>query len=506
MGGKEETRAYKIQGMTCEACEGRIKKALEKIPGVKRVQPDYRRSILLLERNPGGEIDSLVAQELENLGYRIVPSRHGLIRGIIGLVIVGMVGGLIFLNGAGTGFFPEINQSMGLGIVFMAGLLTSVHCIAMCGGLVISQTANRREELRQNPLDPGNGGGERLKSRLGPSFSYNLGRIVSYTVIGGLAGALGAAVSLTGGARGLVVIVSGALVLLIGANLLGFLRPLRHLIPRVPGNLVARVYGWSRGRGPLVIGLLNGMMPCGPLQAMQIYALSTGSWWLGAASMLVFGLGTLPLLFAFGVINTLLSGGFSRWMVKASGVLMCVMGIVMLSRGLALSGAFVPSLAGNLDTSSAPIVVATGESREAVTAEPTPTPVPVLPGEPKDPGKEPEKRVEPQKPIAASQPKAEPQPLPRPQPEEAVQVVRTVAESGAYLPRVQEIKKGVKVRWIIDGKSLNGCNRTIVIPRLNLKKQLSPGENVIEFTPQSEGTLGYSCWMGMITGAFKVVG
>jgi len=60
-------------------------------------------------------------------------------------------------------------------------------------------------------------------------------------------------------------------------------------------------------KGPFTVGLLNGLMPCGPLQAMQIYALSTGNPLKGALSMLLFSLGTVPLMFGLGALGSLLS-------------------------------------------------------------------------------------------------------------------------------------------------------------------------------------------------------
>jgi sulfite exporter TauE/SafE len=92
------------------------------------------------------------------------------------------------------------------------------------------------------------------------------------------------------------------------------------------------------GRGPFIVGLLNGLMPCGPLQAMQLYALSTGSVIMGAASMFVFSAGTVPLMFALGAVNSVLNARFSRVMTTVSAVLVLVLGLAMLTNALALLG------------------------------------------------------------------------------------------------------------------------------------------------------------------------
>lgn len=68
------------------------------------------------------------------------------------------------------------------------------------------------------------------------------------------------------------------------------------------------------------------------------------------------------------------------------------------------------------------------------------------------------------------------------------------------------VKKGVPVRWtlLVSMKDLNGCNSTIVIPEYKIEKKLGIGKNIIEFIPEKEGNIKYSCWMGMIKANIKV--
>ena len=100
----------------------------------------------------------------------------------------------------------------------------------------------------------------------------------------------------------------------------------------------------AAGRGPFVVGLLNGLMPCGPLQTMQVYALGTGSFMAGALSMFLFSLGTVPLLLGFGAVSAFLSARFNRGMLKASGVLVMALGLVMFMRGVNLFGVALPAI------------------------------------------------------------------------------------------------------------------------------------------------------------------
>jgi plastocyanin domain-containing protein len=232
--------------------------------------------------------------------------------------------------------------------------------------------------------------------------------------------------------------------LFLGVRMMGIVPWLSRLKVRFPGIAGDRLAAAASRRGPFVVGLLNGLMPCGPLQTMQVYALGTGSFLAGAFSMFLFSLGTVPLLLGFGAISSFLSAKFNRRMLKASGVLVIVLGFVMFTRGLTLFGVALPSV-----SSGSAVVLATASG--------------------------------------------------------AYQEVRTTVSSGQYQPFV--VQAGIPVRWTISvaAKDLNNCNNPILIPQYGIRKQLLPGENLVQFTPYKEGTFAYTCWMGMISSTFRVV-
>jgi sulfite exporter TauE/SafE len=305
----------------------------------------------------------------------------------------------------------------------------------MCGGINLSQCVSYKND---------EGDTSRL-SKLKPSLMYNMGRVVSYTVLGGIVGALGSVVSFSGTAKGIVSIASGVFMVIMGLNMLNIFPWLRKFNPRMPKIFGNKVHNNNGKHGPFFVGLLNGLMPCGPLQAMQIYALGTGSVFGGAVSMLFFSLGTLPLMFGFGAISSFLSGKFTHKMMKVSAVLVMVLGIVMLNRGLNLSGV-------NLSA-----VYASSASGNVAKIE------------------------------------------------GGAQVVTTKLESGRYTPFI--VQKGIPVKWTIKAAAdnLNGCNETVTIPKYGISVKLVPGDNLIEFTPDEEGNIAYTCWMGMISSNIKVV-
>jgi sulfite exporter TauE/SafE len=191
-------------------------------------------------------------------------------------------------------YLPTLGNDSSYGLLFILGVLTSVHCIGMCGGIAMSQTINKGENLKGKKRD--------IKGLMLPSALYNFGRVISYTFIGGLVGGLGQILSFNGVMKGIVPIVGGVLMIIMGIKLLGIFPQLRRFNIPVP-SFVAKKLVSQNSYTPFIVGILTGLMPCGPLQIVQLYALGTRSVFIGALSMFVFSLGTLPALFIFLQIN-----------------------------------------------------------------------------------------------------------------------------------------------------------------------------------------------------------
>lgn len=145
------------------------------------------------------------------------------------------------------------------GFQFHLNTVYTRQCVAMCGGIVISQTGGRIS-LHESPW----------KSRIRPSFSYNLGRIMAYTIIGALAGSLGSLITFTGTARGIVTILSGILMLIVGLNMIDLFAPLRKIAAALPSWHKLDFFRSRTKQTPFYVGLANGClaMKNGPLPAL----------------------------------------------------------------------------------------------------------------------------------------------------------------------------------------------------------------------------------------------
>ncbi len=140
--------------------------------------------------------------------------------------------------------------------------------------------------------------------------------------------------------RGAVTLAASLFVIIYGLKMLDVFPVLRNFTLRLPRSIVRGVSNeLHQRRSPLAVGLLNGLMlGCGPLQAMYIMAAGTGSAQEGATMLFFFGLGTLVPLLSFGLISSSVSRDIINLLIRASAILVIVMGLMMADRGLKLTG------------------------------------------------------------------------------------------------------------------------------------------------------------------------
>ena len=420
----------KIFEMTCTSCENRVEKAVRQLEGVIYAKASYSGQYMEIEYDDDLCSMNNIKDAVKNAGYSTEGSKDCKFMGIL-IIAVGVV--LLGLKTGGFDMEAKLTNAS-YAVLFIVGVLTSLHCVGMCGGIMLSQSLSKKSKNRFEAIQP--------------ALLYNIGRVISYTILGGLIGALGSVFTLSIAAKAAVQIFAGAFMIIMGLNMAGFsaFRKFQIKLPQFACKAK------SKSGSPLIVGLLNGLMPCGPLQTMQLFALGTGSAAKGALAMFVFSIGTVPLMLTFGALSGLLSKGYTKKILKFSGVLIIVLGLIMGNRGLALAGINInpiTAFASNSAGSSNPYVA-----------------------------------------------KATLQ--------DGIQIINMTADNNGYAPNAFYVQKGIPVRWIIDGKELNSCNNAIVARGLNLERKIKKGENIIEFTP-GDKDINFSCWMGMISGVIKVV-
>ncbi len=338
---------------------------------------------------------------------------------------------------------PELGEKTSLILLFLAGILTGFHCISMCGGFVVSYTA-------KNALN----GYKGFKQHL----VYGGSKVLSYAIIGGIFGLIGGVFAFSIKLRGMVAILAGVFMIFYALSMLGFKFFRRFQFnPKFLMKASSEVSAKAKGpfRAPFITGLLNGLfLACGPLQAMYLYAAGTGNFFTGAASLAVFGLGTLPVMLGFGSLATMISHKTTGKILKISAIIVLILGLIMLNRGLSLTGSNL-----SFDAIKNNLAGATGVNSA------TANNVNIVNG---------------------------------------FQEINMNVDASGYSPNSFVLKKGVPVKWNVNVQQLTGCNNELVIGEYNLDKRLSNGLNVIEFTPTKTGTISFTCGMGMLRGSFIV--
>lgn len=209
------------------------------------------------------------------------------------------------------------------------GFLGSFHCIGMCGPIALSLP-------RKFPDRP-----YFIFSRL----TYNIGRIITYTVLGVVVGFISSMVSISGYQQGLSIIMGTLLLLTLGWNRL---RNLLKNLESLPNKLIAKTTGrikvlFTNGDlGSLfLIGLLNGFLPCGFVYMALATAVTFGTVESSLLFMVGFGIGTVPAMLGVSLAGGLISATFRRKLQSLSPYFIAIVGIILILRGLNLGIPFI---------------------------------------------------------------------------------------------------------------------------------------------------------------------
>jgi len=219
-------------------------------------------------------------------------------------------------------------ENVDLFLVISTAFLGSFgHCIGMCGGIVVAYSSSK--------IDQDSSHMQQTISHL----AYNFGRVVTYTFLGGLFGLLGQAIAFTPTTKGVLFLITGVLMLLAGLSLLGKFNFLNS------AEFSFSKYAWFQKsfrallksksyRSFFLLGMLNGLIPCGLVYSFAIMAAATASPLWGAIVMATFGLATIPALFFLGSVTRFLQKGSLRGiMMKAAAFLVVLYALFTMYKG-----------------------------------------------------------------------------------------------------------------------------------------------------------------------------
>lgn len=439
-----------IAGMHCHSCEILVERHLAQIPGVRSVRVNHKTGVATVSLDDNIRPDEqAIEKAIRSAGYSIGKSDD---RKWIAInqqdwfeaVLAGSIVFILYLFARIFGL-ASITSIAGSGatlsVVFIIGLTAGIStCAALVGGLVLA-TAARHAELHPEAT---------AVQKFRPHLFFNLGRIASFALLGGLVGLIGAALQPSAFMLGLLTLAVGLVMISLGLKL-------TELFPRLDSLLVlpssiARFFGmaktdreYSHWRAALTGGLTF-FLPCGFTQAMQLAAVASGSFTRGAAIMAVFAIGTAPGLLGIGGLSSVIRGSGTRLFFKVAGIIVIALGFWNISNGWNLTGIVINRVGSQ--------VIQTG---------------------------------------------------PRAEIRDGKQYIEMEQWAGGYNPKRITVKVGMPVVWQINSTNSYTCASSIIVPSLGIARSLSPGINTIEFTPTKTGSIKFSCAMGMYTGIIEVI-
>ena len=338
--------------------------------------------------------------------------------------------------------------------MFALGLATSTHCVGMCGPMVVTYAVKGDDDGS-------------WRSKLVPNLVYQFTKLLSYVTVGVILGAIGSTLNLKGIAPW-ATLVAGVFMVILGLGMTGRVPWAARLTPRPPKFLIASLSrlrrkatddaaeGTASLATPAAFGLLTGLMPCAPLQGAELAAAASGSALTGGVGMLAFGLGTFPLLFAFGTASSLIPRAWKHRLNIALAIVVIVFGLVFLNRAAMLTGFPI-----NASTIRAALVGST-----TTTAAPAYT-------------------------TAA---------------DGVVEVPLTIRNT-QYVPSTITIPAGKAVRIIVDRQEDVACSNALVLPQLGVNAPLADNAvTAVSVPPTKAGTYTMTCGMGMMSGVLVASG
>ncbi len=220
--------------------------------------------------------------------------------------------------------------------VFLIGLFGSMHCIGMCGGFVAMYSLKKPVTQPSLPYH----------------LLYSLGRIMTYSILGGILGYVGSFAAYIGRHRGIpgaVLLFAGVVMILMGLNIAGILgkRALFEDTGITESSFfreaLHRILAMESVWGAFFFGLLLGFLPCGLLYPLFINAAVTGSFSSGMLTMAIFGIGTVPAMLSLGVLISKIRPRLKLVLYRVAAVLIVLLGIQAFLRGMAFNGWISPA-------------------------------------------------------------------------------------------------------------------------------------------------------------------
>ncbi len=431
------SKTYSVKGMHCAACEILVSQDISALKGIYSAKASLKNACVYVEA--GSQADLPKISKLNSLfkdsGYtfsdtpnkEIPVNKEDFLR-VLAIVIIFCILFFVLINN-GTLMKLTLTGNSSLLSYFIFGLAAGISsCAALVGGLLLSLSAS-------------------WSNRVLPFVYFNISRLVVFALFGGLLGYVGKFLAFSMTSTSILTLIVTIIMLIIGFQMVG-IRWFQKFNLNIFGrfNVANKNIDIQNKYLPILMGGLTFFVPCGFTLIAQTTVIQSGSFYLGAAQLFAFALGTLPILalISFTSVKLYSNPAFSKRFSLFSGLIIIFFAFYTLNSQLNVLG--LPSLSD--------IRVESARNQQQSVA-----------------------------PINTAE----------------VQVMQMEAIGLDYFPSQISIKANTKTKWeIFDNGSL-GCARAVYARGLYPDViYLKPGVNTVEFVSPKAGTYKISCSMGMV--------
>jgi len=448
---KQKTCTLYVSGMHCAACELVIERRIRKMKGVYSVKASLNDRQVNVT---GHDVDiEKLNEEFSELGYSFSLAPVGQtrlnLRNVFLAIVVFIFFTVIYLIFEDTKIFARfsVNKSSALPAFFVLGIIAGLSsCAALVGGLLLSLSKQWQSLY----------GGKDTNRRFIPFVMFNIGRLISFALLGAALGLIGSFFTVSLRFMSFFVSAVSIMIVILGMQMLGvpWFKRLNFALPRFITGFASDEKNFSGKYMPFISGALTFFLPCGFTLMAQSIALTTGNPMISMLIMSAFALGTLPVLafLSYSSLKFQTNEMYSQVFNLVVAVFIIVFGVYNFNASLnvlglaSLSDISWPRVSANLGSTT------DGLGVTSITEN----------------GKE-------------------------------FQQVNLEARGFEYLPRELTLKVGVPVKLKVNNNGTTGCAQAMYLPGLyDSIIYLNEKITEVEFTPEKKGNFKISCTMGMV--------
>ncbi|MDH7476043.1 MAG: sulfite exporter TauE/SafE family protein [Microgenomates group bacterium] len=426
-------KKLKIKGMHCPSCNILVKDKFSQVKNITKIIADYKTQEAKIFYQ--GDISTeKLNQLIKPYGYMIVDEvkeDKNFLNNIFEFLAISTILFFGYLILKEFNLWPSFSYSnLSLPLVFILGLIASTStCMATAGALYLSIAKSKNDWPT--------------------ALSFNTGRVLSYFLFGVIFGFLGKTISTSVYLGGMLTLIIALLMIFLGLDMAGIFSWQKYFglnTGRIFEFFDEKLKKYPR-KMPFFLGLITYFLPCGFTQSVQVYVMSLANPWLSGVYMMVFAIGTVPLLMMINLALNIRQSNFYQYFLKIMGVLVFFVGASYIFNFLTLF---------NLNYFER---IFSKNSLKIKNVE-------MLDGK---------------------------------------QIIKMDVVSSGYQPNSFAVKKNVPVKWIVNGVNVLGCQEYFVVPSLGISQALKEGENIFEFTAKDDKPIYFSCGMGMYRGKIEVI-